>query len=733
MQHTKIFVILLLIHLVQHGHSRHLHQQHMARINVQSANTNTNNITFDAPMLAPTNSDKANIPSNNDQADAPNFGPTPPDLIKLEGKARKNSILLKWHMPTTTVTITDYVVRYGLHIPDDHMAIVKNSLRQHILSDLKPDTDYVISVRARNEAGEGPAKYVKVRTMRLDEQEIDTSKMKLPSPIGLKAETVSPTSVILTWSSELNNHKQPNFIRTVMVRYYINGQSSASNSKNFTTTENKVTLDDLKPNTEYGFAVKTFLHFLDGRYYKDSGWSMDAHTKTSEGEPTVPRDFNLQSFITENGLVDATKVELQWMPPDSSNGELRGYMISYSAEDGNTSKDLEISADVTNYVIQNLIPENRYNFKIRARNNRNSGPFTEAKTYQAPGTATLIPNPAIPLNLIILFVVAILVIIVALTFVVTYLTCRSRKSNKQAAKLATAIQQNQQAQVSKTNVVYGTTASVNRMATIGRRRETRPPDLWINQDQVDTKSTISEKSPSEMNLAMVSIKRDSPKFTTQLAGSADIRFQPQNNSMGHYQTSPPQSNYIYYDETDHLGDIQTLNKRHQQRMQLPPPPSQLQSNTNLNQQMPIITSPHQQPPPPPPLNIEQQSQLYNSGNMHNTRSLRINRPLLYDPVAGSFQGDMVNHVTHHSHHPISTLSRRSSTNTMRSFQTYHSQMMPTMPQAPTPILQNHQAVINQLITTPYPALPLKHVSAVRPQIMSNTQELDMTLEEKSLK
>lgn len=62
---------------------------------------------------------------------------------------------------------------------------------------IEPNTDYVISLRAHNERGDGPPVYENVRT--LDKTPTDSQTPLIP-PVGLKATVISPSSVVLFWS-----------------------------------------------------------------------------------------------------------------------------------------------------------------------------------------------------------------------------------------------------------------------------------------------------------------------------------------------------------------------------------------------------------------------------------------------------------------------------------------------------------------------------------------------------
>lgn len=717
-------------------------------------------------------------------------------------------------------------------------------------------------------------------------------------PLGVKAEAKSNNSIQLSWTEAEKPNQFRNSNRVNIIRYYINptlhqqqqlspSASSANNNNDNSTTpslapvapqyhylnvtnprESRLIVQKLKPATEYAFAVKTVYYSPDmKKIFTQSLFSMDTIAKTFDLEPSPPRNFTIKPVP---GFPDQS--ELNWLPPESPNGQLKGYKVLYANEQ-NAEKWGQINLNDTNnhWYVQNLTYGQGYFFKVRAINQRGQSidsdilhyivPFPQQSSLPPPSDKS-INMPAVPANNVLLLIIICMVAILFLLFlIVSKLACRTRSSSRkprkgsltgtstnhhqQQQKLITANGSLNSSSLNQSGVGGGIPklngfASVNssstvaaRVGTLARRRDHNTssnnsrPDFWISamDQQADIKSNISEKSNSDLNMAMVSIQRDSPQFaTTQLAPALpDYRFTTAttNNtsdhlnmqqSGGHYHQGQTFNNTLAYDQMDNAtaSALMTLTKRQQQQMQkyqiqfattggnLQPPNSMHPAMGTINQLQPQqqqqtqAPSPHQQPPPPPPLNIEhqhqqQQQSLYGTHQaLANTRSLRLHRPTLYDPVSGSFvqsaEGGPPNYNSHNMHplmnqnnqfnlpgvsntlqfhpHQTSTLLSRRSTNTLRSFQTgaptygqlsannsansfavppppntlnsiVTSQQQQQQQQQPQQLLQSHQAVINQLNNSTYPSLPLKHVSAVRPQIMSSLEDqIEMELAEK---
>lgn len=78
---------------------------------------------------------------------------------------------------------------------------------------LEPNSEYIISLKASNEMGDGPPKYANVRTSVASQQE---PALELTPPIGLKASILSPTSAVLYWSDTTLPQGQVSFLEDII-------------------------------------------------------------------------------------------------------------------------------------------------------------------------------------------------------------------------------------------------------------------------------------------------------------------------------------------------------------------------------------------------------------------------------------------------------------------------------------------------------------------------------------
>lgn len=146
-------------------------------------------------------------------------------------------------------------IGWGKGIPDVYTKLVEGKRRLYIIEDLQPNSDYVISVRAFNQVGDGEPIYVNERTKSTSDEEFGGGPMmaQLPPPIGLRAVILSSTSAVLYWTdSSLSRTQLATDNRYYVVRFLPTEQSSAlgpkkTSPKLVNTTQMNTILDDLRP------------------------------------------------------------------------------------------------------------------------------------------------------------------------------------------------------------------------------------------------------------------------------------------------------------------------------------------------------------------------------------------------------------------------------------------------------------------------------------------------------
>ena len=92
--------------------------------------------------------------------------PDPPSSLKATSSATEISIA--WLPPRhNRIMVRGYTIGWGKGIPDEYTQVVDDKHRDFVITDLKPHSEYVISLRAYNNIGDGRPIYETVRYIRI--------------------------------------------------------------------------------------------------------------------------------------------------------------------------------------------------------------------------------------------------------------------------------------------------------------------------------------------------------------------------------------------------------------------------------------------------------------------------------------------------------------------------------------------------------------------------------------
>lgn len=164
-----------------------------------------------------------------------------------------DNIHVSWRPPVeNNIVIRKYILGWGKGIPDFYTEELDEKVRQYTIPNLEPNSEYVISLRASNNIGPGRARYANVRTR--DESSLMETQTPLMPPVGLKAQVLSSSTVILYWTdATLSKNQYVGDSRHYVVKYAaLNGPKY----RVYNSTELNCMITDLRPNTQYEFTVK---------------------------------------------------------------------------------------------------------------------------------------------------------------------------------------------------------------------------------------------------------------------------------------------------------------------------------------------------------------------------------------------------------------------------------------------------------------------------------------------
>lgn len=262
--------------------------------------------------------------------------------------------MVTWGPPIETeIKVRGYIISWGLGIPDVNTQVLDENSRYYKIVGLESNSEYVISLRANNLMGDGPPRYDYIRTR--DDEPVETA---LEVPVGLRAITMSASSIVVYWTdTTLNRNQKVIDNRQYVVRFNVAG---TNRYKYFNTTDLNCMIGDLRYNSQYEFAVKV----VNGR--RESAWSMSVLNSTAQAASILPpRDLTVRADDkAPHSLV------VQWLPPRQTIGQINGYILYYTNDTAKRDRDWMVEAvvgDTYRVVVKNLIPFTTYYFKVQTR------------------------------------------------------------------------------------------------------------------------------------------------------------------------------------------------------------------------------------------------------------------------------------------------------------------------------------------------------------------------------
>ncbi|KAL5020555.1 hypothetical protein ScPMuIL_003447 [Solemya velum] len=424
--------------------------------------------------------------------------PLPPGSLNV--KPKSNSVMVTWAPPPaeSKVLVRGYILGYGKGIADVYSKTLDADRLYYKIDNLQPASQYVITIKAFNNRGDGAPRYETVVT---EEESTPEPTTPMMPPVGLKANVLSSQTILLTWTdTSLGRSQKINDNRYYTLRYSVHPNNNRR-YRTINSTDLNAHISDLKPYTQYEFSVRV----IKGR--RQSTWSMSAYNTTQQAAPgTVPRDL---TTVPVEG--NPMKVTLNWQPPLRPNGQITGYLVFYTTDSSQDDRDWVVEGvlgDKLSTTIEQLTPDTTYYFKIQARNNKGYGPMSPFVTYKTfldgknpkDGKKTSTANSEgsndevlISRNVMIIIIACVAGGIFCIVVIVTVVLCRKRTNGDQSKRQP----QMQKGSPSKGGKVIKLPA-----------KDVKPPDLWIHHDHLELKN-MEKPERSESQLSMNTMRRNS--------------------------------------------------------------------------------------------------------------------------------------------------------------------------------------------------------------------------------
>ncbi|XP_059222213.1 protein sidekick isoform X2 [Stomoxys calcitrans] len=316
--------------------------------------------------------------------------------VGFVGSARSQSeIITQWQPPLEehrNGQILGYIIRYRLYgynnVPWMYQNITNEAQRNYLIQELITWKDYVVQIAAYNNMGVGVYNEgAKIKT-----------KEGVPEapPTNVKVKALNSTAVKVTWTppnpQQINGINQGYKLQAWRTQL-VDGEEREIEEKMMTVppslldplAEQSAILSGLEKFQDYNITVLCFTDPGDGVR------SFRIPVKTKED---VPDEITALHFDD----VSDRSVTVLWAPPKNVNGILTGYSVRHQVKDRpETMRSVNLTADDTQLVVNQLQATTHYWFEIRAWTRVGGGPPKTA-TIQS-GVEPVLPHPPTSLAL----------------------------------------------------------------------------------------------------------------------------------------------------------------------------------------------------------------------------------------------------------------------------------------------------------------------------------------------
>ncbi|KAK1169211.1 hypothetical protein AOXY_G10174 [Acipenser oxyrinchus oxyrinchus] len=206
----------------------------------------------------------------------------------------------------------------------------------HVIKTLIPFTEYMFSVAASTDVGEGPSTNISVKT-----------REQVPSSVqGVYYQNITSTTILVSWEPPTN----PNGKITHFTVYGMELLTKEAFHK--VTNETSIIISGLKKYTEYKLRIAASTGVGESSLSEED----DIFARTMEDEPeSAPQNLTVQH-------VTASTAVISWLPPEKPNGIITYYKVTYAVDTDFHTKN----STTTTVMLQNLKPHSVYNISIRA-------------------------------------------------------------------------------------------------------------------------------------------------------------------------------------------------------------------------------------------------------------------------------------------------------------------------------------------------------------------------------
>uniref|UniRef100_A0A6Q2ZCL5 Receptor-type tyrosine-protein phosphatase F n=1 Tax=Esox lucius TaxID=8010 RepID=A0A6Q2ZCL5_ESOLU len=262
-----------------------------------------------------------------------------------------NTALIQWQPPKDIVgELMSYQLQYKCQ-EDTVIGRVIFTDNHYTVTGLHKGATYVFRLSASNRAGIGEA-YVK---------EISTQE-DTPSgfPLNLRVTGLTTSTTQLSWDPPALPERNGKIVQYIVVYRDINDQNNSTNR----TSDTRMTIHGLKPDTTYDIRVQAFTSKGGGPI------SPSIQSRTMSTSPAFATSFGVKAVMK-------TSVLLTWEVPENYKSQVP-FKILYNQQ------SVEVQGNLKRKLITRLQPDTDYSFVLMSRGNSAGGLQQQVSIRTAP-------------------------------------------------------------------------------------------------------------------------------------------------------------------------------------------------------------------------------------------------------------------------------------------------------------------------------------------------------------
>ena len=305
----------------------------------------------------------------------PGGSETPPAPVLSSPAIGDTTVTVSWMVPDTNLAVSGYELRWRRdRDSDSSWSDVRNiplTDTSYTITDLDPDTAYVVQVRAVFSDGAGEWSHPLPVTTGSE-----TTQPTMGAP-ALSEPTVGPTSVTVTWTPPQTTLE----IQGYELRWRPSSESDWTDVGDIPRTDTSYTITDLDPDTAYVVQVRAA--FADG--FGDWSSLLMPTTSVESGTQSPPTPQTPRPTLS-SGPVTQDSVTVTWMRPQTTL-EIQSYELRWRPGSESGWNDVDSTTD-TSYTIRSLAPGTTYVVQVRAVYASDGGASPWAQVTTTTGGST---------------------------------------------------------------------------------------------------------------------------------------------------------------------------------------------------------------------------------------------------------------------------------------------------------------------------------------------------------